>query len=197
MTDTPHIDDRRRFKELWQELLFARILAAAAVGGFFQMMVAGPRLPYMFAQFVGVALIAAAPSALASRSWAILLSASAVAYAGLIVVTFGSDADQIATFATVGAAVGVVEGLADRSIATACTGLTGGALAWALGGLASFQLHYWLVHLPDEKGWGASQMFPGMIVVVLGHLGIGLSLALGRYIRDLPKRKQDEPEPTE
>jgi len=33
MTDAPQIDDRRRFKELWKELLFARFLVGLAAGG--------------------------------------------------------------------------------------------------------------------------------------------------------------------
>ena len=89
---------------------------------------------------------------------------------------------------TVGAALGAGEGWAERCGATLYTGMLGGAVF----GYSSF----WLGVVLVESDWISSSRQWGYTIIIM-HLGIAFSLALGRYIRDLPKRKREQTEPTE
>jgi len=102
-----------------------------------------------------------------------------------------------AIFATAGAAVGTIEGMFERSIATTQSGLLGGAASGALAGLIWSAL---ITRFPPAYGGGRSLTETAVWLVsfaaafVVTHLGIGSSLALGRYIRDWPKRSSARPD---
>ena len=203
MTGAPQIDDRRRFRELWKELVFARVApgpvqGCAMVGIVYLLLEAAGRfglacLPVLFIAWAG---ILAASSAVAKRgrfvfprvAGGVLLSQVA-SVAGLFAVEASDEAGLVAVCAATAAAIGAIEGLLERSLATLYCGLLGGALVGALTPLALVQLL-----------WGPSAvrelsfffLFFACLVPIC-NVGIGLSLALGRWIRDLPKRKASGP----
>jgi len=224
MNDAPHINDRRRFKELWRELV-ARSLCAFIVawlpGLIFWAVVhvrlwagattGGSNDLWRALSAMLFALSLAAPSAVAKRGKGVFPLVLVAALVGYAAAWFGAELTGVTdthggvfvppivlthrptlveTAATFCAAVGLVEGIYEGSVATALAGLFGGALTGA-SVVRGWAAPYWLTGLLDD----GNVRF--VTIVVLLHLGIGLSLALGRWIRDLPKRKQDKPESTQ
>ncbi len=89
-----------------------------------------------------------------------------------------------------GAAAGLAEGLLARSLATAYSGLLGGGI---LGGCTGLAVRSQRRIVPPVEA--DDEFFLYFLITFTGvALGIGLSLALGRWIRDLPKRKAEETE---
>jgi hypothetical protein len=193
------LDDRRRLKSLWAELLFARIPAvflAAMLSGNADLLYLG------WPNLMGVAFFAfsaAIPSMVVKRGWFVLpLAAAGAAGAGLLVVAVHNvvpmdrDLQGRAVLVAVFAAVGVVEGQLERSIATTMCGLMGGALSGALAN----EWWRWRPRWPWDSGpvrWSSIDdylyFYPRIVMVLaIAHLGLGLSLALGRWVRDIPKR---------
>ena len=177
------LDGRRRFKALWRELVYARFLTAGVAG--LGMWALGERsnLPGIVALVVYAALFAA-PSCVAKRGWAVpvavVLASGATIYLAWVLDTVMLPEAQLfpmAVFAMAGAGSGVAEGQLEKSIATTYCGLLGGSLS---GAIASKIL--------PETILNESLCLLALVFVVI-HLGIGLSLALGRYVRDLPRRK--------
>jgi len=195
MNDAPQIDDRRRFKELWKELVFARFCAAVVAALPWAYLAPFPFFRDSWLRHVVAVVYSLA--ALALPSWAskrgkvvVPLVAGAAFGAALIpyyVVPLldtrpGVD-DGYALVFTICAAMGLAEGLLERSVATTWCGLVGGALSGWLAGALLESFAPVLVSWP----WDYTVMMGATLGAL--HLGIGLSLALGRYIRDLPKRK--------
>jgi hypothetical protein len=84
-----------------------------------------------------------------------------------------------------GAALGTAEGLLEESFVVAWCGALGGLLFGFGAGLASYGL-------PDIiRGWSSRSeaLVTGPVVLVILHLGVGLSLAAGRWVRDIPRRR--------
>jgi len=210
MTDAPQIDDRRRFKELWKELLVARLVPPTLLVLFFCLWVikaGGLRqtrtLTHPDIVVVSTALMVSASLLLAKRGRNAAIFAGAysvalvyVAYAdlGLWLNTFYSPAHKFAFLvAHVAMGAGYAEGALEGSIATRWSALIG-----------SFASAYAVALWAGKHGDGyIIPMIEGSFVIRLAicpfavQLGIALSLALGRLIRDLPKRKQDAGEPTQ
>ncbi len=208
MTDTPHIDDRRRFKELWQELLFARVLVAAIVGGLEAglFLVTAPVLSqekwYWWAVGCLPVVTMAIPSAIAKKGWTVYPLAACTVLFGLAATWIGAGLAGIeelpvaVIWGVPSASLGLAEGLLDRSVATAYCGLLGGALFGAAAAIGVQRMTQLVaasyIGDPAASEWIGSALTVGSSVGTLvgAHVGIGLSLALGRYIRDLSKRKQ-------
>jgi len=205
MNDAPQIDDRRRFKALWKELVFARILAAG-VAGLVLGCLPGNLGPWWL---VAAAVLMAAPSAIAKRGHIVLPAvAAAIGAATIAYVMVPEPVDETGMsdgyinieqeYATVlliwAAAIGVVEGNLERSLATILSGTLGG-MATGLVFLPATIL--WTRRFTGGSGpwpqWAASFAFYFALASVFTHLSIGLSLALGRWIRDLPKREPPSP----
>jgi hypothetical protein len=199
----PPLDDRRRFRSLWKELLFARALAAAIAGAHFEILML-MRLPGLSIQMdmPVFAFFVALPSAVAKRGWKVLpITVALVTCAGAVVyvalgyphVGKGLSARLLdrAILAAVFAAVGVAEGLLERSIATTWCGLFGGALS----GVASAECWFWGLNRwqPEFLSLDPRVLFMAASLAI-AHLGVGLSLALGRWIRDIPKRGRTSPD---
>jgi len=184
MNAPPQIDDRRRFRELWKELLLARFAAAAAAGLAYAIIREG------LGGAIGLGvlfLLLALPSAAAKRGRWVLPAVAAAVMAGALSAYIGTtrltrDFDELLVItATIGAAMGVVEGTFEKSVATIYAGLIGGALAGAAAWVADDVIVSAVrAHIEQQCGLVA--------VFVTIHLGIALSLALGRWIRDWPKR---------
>jgi len=192
MNDAPRIDDCRRFKELWKELVARAVVAL--VGGLaasvFFGLSANARIE---AGFVG-SLVIAAPSLMVRRGWSVVAVPAATIITSTAIIRWGDsllfpDAPDswvvwsTLYFATVWAAVGTVEGVLDGSIASIYSGLLAGPLL----GVASHNTG--LLLSGTEHGFHDTSF---VCCAVVKHLGIGLSLALGRWIRDLPKRKAQQ-----
>ena len=195
MTDP--IDDRRRFRELWKELVFARVAAGFVSGSAVALVVAPHYLVQrraadaletvvvftLFAVFV-----AAAPSGIAKRGAGSFVLVSAAVLAGVLCAYAGSwmagraGPGPVAVLASLGAAIGLSEGLAEKSIATTYCGLLGGTATGAILGLV---VAAWAIVSAEGE---FSLLGVGSAFAVL-QVAIGLSLALGRWIRDRPRRK--------
>jgi len=197
----PPIDDRRRFKELWKELVYARLLGGALAGSLdaaytvclLQFLPDYSLLGYL--STVGLCVFLAMPSAVAKRGKVVLpLVAGAVLF-GLTAARFGATGDSshlracVAILASVAAAMGLTEGLLERSLATLLCGMIGGSITGC--GVALWAFHY-LGISGEWSGFPANMLAHSVYNATL-HLGIGLSLALGRWIRDLPKRSAARP----
>ena len=187
----PPLDDRRRFKSLWRELLYARVLAAMAAGALGETLIT-PLDPPGLVNLVARSFFMALPSAVAKKGWKVLpLTAALTASAALVVyaveVCFEVDSGLISRGYPVAifTAVGVAEGLFERSIATTWCGMIGGALSGAVMDewVNWFQWHPLLEFLPFDRG-----VLPEASSSAIAYLGVGLSLALGRWVRDIPKR---------
>ena len=212
----PKIDDRRRYPRLWKEVLVARLLPGPfqGVGLVVALFIAGAatfELSHGSSEVAGFsaaflitgtllcAPILALPTLVAKRGVGpYFAAAGAVAAAGIIGtlgvwVTGAPEAESSSPyfppvqtwlfmmFAVSAGAVGLVEGLYERSIATTYCGLIGGALSGYLAAASCLRgLGHGVAWILAIWPWGAT----------LGNVGIGLSLALGRYIRDLPKRRE-------
>jgi len=215
MTDAPQIDDRRRFKELWKELLFARFLVGLAAGGVILLLheaalglvvrYYGSRIYPGSLRDVAAAVkvvvpcaiiaifspFAAAPSAVAKRGKRVLpliaLSVAVGQTIGTLASGWGSEAVPGALFGVVGAALGLAEGTLERSVAAIYSGLLGGALIGAILGMG----HRAYLNSLAGTALGPRLLAACLLLAAL-HVGIGLSLALGRWIRDLPKRKSEQ-----
>ena len=194
----PRIDDRRRFSDLWKELVWARLLgpivagtlAGVALSVVMEIQRTGPWILFPII-FFSVSM----PSVAAKRGRAVGPAVSGAALVALAPPLLLASGMQEAEWGPVlgavgGASIGVAEGLFERSIATITCGTMGGALSgWAAGWVGWF-----LAEGPLKIGPGASPLensgcFVGLYLT--GHLGIGLSLALGRWIRDWPKRRRE------
>ena len=191
MTDAPQIDDRRRFKRLWTVLVFARALAGLLAGVAAVLVIEALHRGLgrgFSSQLVGIVLLGlffALPSLAAKRGWLVVpagIWAGAACGMLLLLVLHRMGVKNTwgawPALATVGAAIGVVEGILEKSLATIYAGLLGGSLAGAAAAGCGDVL--------DAARWREPYIIP--ICFVLIHFGIGLSLALGRSIRDLPKR---------
>jgi len=180
----------------------------------FTVEVAGFSLMFLIPGTLTCALVLAVPTIIAKRGGRVYLSAAgAVAFAGImgtigVYLTGTGDATSVhdavdvydisgiadsiegshawlvMMFGVSAGAVGLVEGIYERSIATIYCGLLGGAISGVAGPI-----------LPHVVGASAGDpigqallAFP--VGATVGNIGIGLSLALGRYIRDLPKRRE-------
>ncbi len=203
MTDAPHIDDRRRFKELWKELLLARVAVPLAI----VIPLTGIMVIGRWANSVSLIvlpLIASAvfllvfPTVVAKRGKDVHTAVAAGGIgAGLIALValaclqlFKEEPISLPVLVyCMGAGMGFAEGWLERSVATTYVGLIGGTLAGAAAVRA-------LAPVFEQPNALAVVGLSALAAVVL-HLGIGLSLALGRWIRDLPKRKAGGGEPTE
>lgn len=216
------IDDRRRFRSLSAELVYARAAAAVLVS---PLLIASVEFlehpcflrPRIIARLCAIAIIAVcmvAPTVVARRGPRTPLVILGGGLVGLPAVGFLMSAAGVqavyippALAITLGAIIGCAEGMAERSIATTYGGLLGGAagmyLGLTLGAAASC-----LLSLSVRTPWLGQQLELGVVrgcidepflvaspTVVVTHLVLGLSLALGRRIRDLPKRAHPEPPP--
>lgn len=226
MPGAVQIDDRRRFGELWKELLFARVGAALAAtwglaAAFHAVMLVedifGFAVPWIgygllgwlvtFALGSGYVLSLAAPTVIAKRGRrALVVAVAAVLVSYVIaVVTMHTDvaADVRASSAgyiyawpgvtgpllgVIGAALGVAEGHLERSVATIYFGLAGGAVAGGVAGTLTVGVWSSATLAGREPGYSATLFLIGPVAATALHLGIGLSLAAGRYVRDLPGR---------
>jgi len=197
---TDHIDDRRRFKELWKELLIARLAVGILQGcavGWIVVWAADARLGVAFLAvvFVGCAGILAASSAVAKRGRAVfplvaggVLLSQATSIGGCIAAGAFAEALLLAVCGAVVAAIGTLEGLFERSLATVYCGLLGGAAVGALAPVALMRLPW--PDIFEVAEWRAvlTVVLFFACLVPICNVGIGLSLALGRLVRDLPRR---------
>ena len=208
MSETPLIDDRRRFRELWKELLFARlcvslllspvILSGIDMLSYFDSVASGygwraewwdwsvvimlgftVGLPSLAAKKGGVVFPVVGFGAILALSpaWVFQTTRSAPMLTPCVVLGL------------VGTGAGLVEGRLERSLATMWCGLLGGALSGILGGLI----------VSGGAVYSDGQCRPGILSAggpIALHLGIGFSLALGRWVRDWPRRGQGEPSRT-
>ncbi len=213
MTDAPQIDDGRRFKELRYELLTARLAIPCVVG----YVIVNEYTIHLIGAggFVGGGALAAAalaaPSAVAKRGWYVFPIVAGAAFAAFLCAYFGakllgvsydgSSQEAALLFflklicVPMVAAVGLAEGQLERSLATTFSGMLGGALS---GGAVAAMI-YGMIELGFRSVDGPSLLTVMVVVIIIftlpalscavAHVGIGLSLALGRYLRDLPKRK--------
>jgi len=179
------IDDNRRFRTLWRELVFARLLVTAAACGAFVAVYATLGDLTAFDRYVTVGLVSifmAAPSAAAKKGKRVVPLVAAAVALGIFPAILSRDptsykwVSAVAGFAAIGGAIGVVEGLFERALATTYCGLLGGSAAGALLG----SLYDWAKIRQSFLAF--------MVLFATIHVGVGLSLALGRWIRDLPKR---------
>jgi len=186
------VDDRRRFRELWKELVFARTLVPLVVAAAFVIAAREllPRPAFLFppVQVMGWMLYMVIPSAAAKRGLPVPGLVGGLVLVPLVVFTTFDisfchpwSPPVVATFTC---AVGVSEGMLERSLATTLAGLAGGMLIAPFCGMVARPVQ-------------ASDVLEFAAVLISAHLGIALSLALGRLIRDWPKRKQDAGEPTQ
>ncbi len=224
MTDATIVDDRRRFRELWKELAartIAALLAGAAVlllhDAAIHLVVEyyGSRLgPLMWKDIealrstlgfvVPCILIAtmspvyALPSVVVKQGRTVFPVVALFVAAGLTVGTlagvYGRATLPGSLLGVVGAALGLAEGMLERSTATIYSGLMGGAFMGALLGAGH---RAYLDSLAGQAATFAPRLLASCLLLAGLHLSIGLSLALGRWIRDLPKREQEQSQPTE
>jgi hypothetical protein len=153
---------------------------------------------------IAFSFVLAAPTAIARRGLGPYLLVAAVVSAGGIAAHMGAwlvDAlppasDRIYDKATIryitmmagtsAAAIGVAEALYEKSAAATFCGLFGSILA----GITTPLLLLWPLKPGFINDWNAAHAV--LMTFVFGpsicNIGIGLSLALGRYIRDLPKK---------
>jgi len=192
----PPIEDRRRFRELWKELVYARLLGGALAGSvnaayivcLLQFLPDYSLLRYLSS--VGLCLFSAMPSAVAKRGKVVLPLVAAAALFGLTAAQFGATGDPshlracVAVLASVAAAIGLAEGLLERSLATLLCGMIGGSLSGY--GVALCAFHY--IGISGEWSELPANMLAHSVYNATLHLGISLSLALGRWTRDWPKR---------
>ncbi len=201
MTDGPQIDDRRRFKELWKELCVragAAMLAGLAAGVWIEVVDSHLSHSYPLGNVLLLAtpvVFLPLPSCSVKKGLTVFPYSAAALLSGIVLLVlvgelrfFGGD---LSLLVTLGTAIGVVEGLLERSLATLLAGMLGGAASGALACAT------WSHDLSGIIGVSGHNIAIAMMAVVIVHVTIGLSLALGRGIRDLPKRKQDHAEPTE
>ena len=218
------IIDRRRFPDFRSELIYARILAASVAGAVamlvtwlysavfmaiaFRSMSGGPG-PAMFLLLLPVVLVApaslAAPSSVAKRGRIVFLL-TMLAIIGAHVATYlgiyftgvqMTMRNQGALLGVTGAAIGVTEGIFEKSVATTYAGLLGGAFGSAITGMVLSK-----VIAPLLIGGGGG-VFSGIVTIwffttvqyVGIHLCVGVSLALGRRLRDLPQQRTSPPRP--
>ena len=209
MTDP--VDDRRRFRELWKEILFVRMAASlltATVAFWVVALLVVNWVVYMDDALQGIGAPAGAecyfwsfvlvwaslPSALSTREKAVhwllpgmTFVALAVAFAATITST-GEQPPPWILLGTLGAALGLGEGLLQRSVSTAYGGLLGGLLVGAATGYASAGVLCSTLTAPYRL---ALDMAVAVAIFVSLQLGIGLSLALGRWLRDGPKKESE------
>jgi len=192
MTDAPQIDDRRRFKELWRELVVARVGVAGLAGALSAVILYygeyGTSDFGLLLMFISLSL----PSAAAKRGFIVLpmvCAAIAASFIAVFVVTFRPVGFIVPVFGppvhiyvpVVAASTGLAECLLERPWYAGATAIVGGPMFLAPG-LAIGLLAQLIV------GQRVPVLF-FMALMISCHVGIGLSLALGRWIRDLPKRR--------
>ena len=184
------MDDRRRFRELWKELLLARA-AGSVVGTIVFFLGFGlvvfiwgrdPNAKSVLALGIFAAVGLGIPSSIAKRgktAGPLVALATFLAGAGLVASFVASGTywpDDIALPVTLGCTIGAVEGSLERSWASLLTGILGGTVSGLFFATYCPSYH----HVDDIE--------VDFAFVAILHLGIGLSLALGRWIRDWPKR---------
>ena len=200
MAGGPPIDDRRRFKQLWKELLLARVGISA---GLFPVMMF--LLPMIAAALsapgrdtAGFLMILvqvlcsclAMPSLATHRPGGISGAVGMASYLAVIPAIYfsatgaGVHLELWMIFGIAGGTLGTIEGLCERAIATTCAGTLGGILTGAMAGRCAMAM------LPGgEPGPSLGAFGAAVVSAPLLQVGIGLSLALGRWIRDWPKPK--------
>ena len=196
MSETSIRNRPSRYRELWVEIVFARILAAAAAGALVSLVVKsvlGRWVPA--AKVLGPVVLAAglaAPTAVAKRWKRAFPAAAGGALAAMIAVRVvywayaGATPPAWIFLAAAGAAVGLAEGAIDHSASEAYGGLVDGALGGVLAGL-------FVLRAGDRL---QSLSFVGQDVVyfasafVVIHLGVGLGLGFGRQLRALAAQKR-------
>ncbi len=151
-----------------------------------------------------IPLALAAPTAVAKRGRMIFPLAVLVVLGSSIVALLPgylveSEAMWGISTCLAGAALGLTEGRLERSLATLYAGMLGGAATGAIVGQVYMAeiTSAWGNTLDLTDALAFITLCAGGLMCMTLHLGIGLSLALGRWIRDLPKRKAEEGEPTE
>ena len=208
MTDAHEIDDRRRLGDL-ADFILIRVLVTCVPA-----FVVGPilwrarsitgmrRWQFTILAFLMI-IVLGVPSALSkrgARSWLAVFGASLLGAAAATIggAAFGeSDVGRLCiALGAVGAALGTAEGLMERSIATTYAGLMGGLAAGSVAAalVRAMRETLWYWRYPGDD-WGLFWLVLSMAFII--QFGVALSLALGRWIRDLPKRKPDKPEPTQ
>ena len=202
MNDAPQIDDRRRFRELWKELLLARLVPPTLLVLFFCLWVlkaGGLRqtrtLTHPDIVVVSTALMVSTSLLLAKRgrdaavfAGAYLAALVYVAHAdlGIWQNTFYSPAHKFAFLvALVATGAAYAEGAMEGSIATRWSALIGSsATAYAVALWAGKHGEGYIIPMIERSFVIRLVLCPFAV-----QLGIALSLALGRWIRDLPKRR--------
>jgi len=194
MTEHARPDDRRRFDDLGKEMVIARMLAPlltvlflAIIGGLAKETRSG-LVALVFS--LGCIAAPAIPSVAAKRGLIVLPAVCGAVVAAMLATRTGieqaapvsSVMESRAIFGVIGATVGLIEGMLERSIATIYCGLIGGGFVGAVVG-AAFSL---------AENMGNNMLLLTFIVIgfVTIEEGIAFSLAIGRRIRDLPKRTQ-------
>ncbi len=171
MTDTPPIDDRRRFKELWKELLVR--LAASVLAALGVVFANGPLdngvswVAPIFYLVLSASI--ALPAVFVKRGAIVLPAVAGGIFAAIVLVdhygqSLGIEYEQheLVIGGTIGAAIGVIEGILEKSVATTFAGLLGGSIAGAFAlpfmdakafdGLAGFGREIALFDLPPVLG---------------------------------------------
>jgi len=192
MTDAPQIDDCRRFKELWKELVLARTavplvvvipsmwLVAVGVWVDSNALIIGPLIELAVFMLIFPAVVAKRGKNVHTAVAAGGGGAALIALIGCALFETGQDGIPVLLYC-MGAGMGLAEGWLEKSVATMYLGLVGGALSGAAAAK---------ILAPVFDRWNAvAAIGLSALAAVCLHLGIGLSLALGRWIRDLPKRR--------
>ncbi len=173
----------------WREVTSIRFLHGARPGRqsleLFSLLFA----PSYRSAFAMVVMLSFASAAAKRGTWVVPACAAAAAAslgAGLAGCSLlGASGPGLVTgVALIGAGIGLAEGLLERSVATIYAGLLGGALSGAAVGLAV----QW-AFVTKQVGYPGAVAAGHCLQFVMLNVGVALSLALGRRIRDLPKER--------
>ncbi len=186
MNDTPQIDDRRRFKELWKELLYARFLAAL-LAGVVALLCDGVASP---GDQIAALVCFALPSLVARRGWDLLpmLAATFVCAVAAVAVAerhgLARPWDLSVSVAIFGCALGLAEGLHDGSIAAMLSGGLGVGMLGAVGGRLA-------LHVRQETSNSALAFSASLVLAfVVLHLASAASPKMVRWGLRLAGRGQ-------
>ena len=178
MTDAPQVDDRRRFKALWKELLLARLLVAL-LAGVAALLCEGVACP---GSQITVLLCLAVPSLVARRGWGLppLLAAAFACAVGALIVAerhgLARTWDLSVSVAIFGCALGLAEGIHDGSLTAVLSGGLGTGTAGAIAG--RFALYLREETSPSSLAFRASLV----LAFVTLHLASGASPGLARRV---------------
>ncbi len=177
----------------WQEVCNIRLIHRASPGRQSVELFALLYAPSLRPAFAMVVMLAFASAAAKKGLWVVpACAAAAAASLGAGIgggrLLGGGGPGLVMGVALVGAGVGLAEGLFERSVATIYAGLLGGALS---GAAVGFVVQW--AYVTCEAGYGGAVAAGHCMQFALLHVGVGLSLAAGRYIRDLPKERGPAP----